>query len=388
MNRIHITYLISILFFTVNCSYVKNVNLLLSGEIKRKNYIQKLPFEFKKDIIIVKARLNADTTEREFIFDTGAFNSKVELGLANELQLEVITKKENSTAQGLSRKIEVVRIDSLQIGETLVNSVGAGKVDYDGNSSSPCLAKDGIIGANIIKLANWKIDYQEKMMYFSDLTFPKKNKTKVLPFSRPILSGVPSIEIKISGKTVINILFDVGFNGGLVLPINLANQFSEKVEQIILDKSTSGIYGTNADSIIAKKLLVSVAGFQTEMPVEFSSLNKALLGNEFLKHFQVSIDNENREIHLEQKETVSISKPRDFLLGIANDSTWIVNRTSPKYQLKLGDLISSVNGKKPIDLFSSHCDHVMNYRKLADFDSYKLVTVDNRMLRIENDESF
>ncbi|NCP83362.1 MAG: hypothetical protein GW823_00405 [Bacteroidetes bacterium] len=191
MNRIHITYLISILFFTVNCSYIKNVNLLLSGEIKRKNYIQKLPFELKKDIIIVKARMNADTTEREFIFDTGAFNSKVELGLANELQLEDITEKENSTAQGLSRKIEVVRIDSLQMGETLVNSVGAGKVDYDENSSSPCLAKDGIIGANIIKLANWKIDYQEKMMYFSDLTFPKKNKTKVLPFSRPVLSGVP-----------------------------------------------------------------------------------------------------------------------------------------------------------------------------------------------------
>jgi len=103
-----------------SCSYLKNVQLLTGGHIGRKNYVQTLPFEWRKELIVVKARLNSDTTQREFIFDTGAFNSKVESDLANVLGLKVVTEKTNSTASGINRKIEVVRTDTLLLGETAI----------------------------------------------------------------------------------------------------------------------------------------------------------------------------------------------------------------------------------------------------------------------------
>jgi predicted aspartyl protease len=346
--------------------YFKNVKLLLNGEIKRKDYVQTVPFEWRKDLIVVSVYLNEDTVAREFIFDTGAFNSKVESQLANSLDLEVVAQKENSTAQGISRTIDVVRIDSMRLGETSIYNLGAGKVKYDKTSASPCVASSGIIGANLIKLAHWKIDYENQLLHFSDKPFEVEEGSFVLHFDRPLLSGVPKVDLELDGITVENIIFDVGYNGGLVLPISIANHFEDIESTIILDKATSGIYGTNTDSLLVKVMTVGTGGLNTEMPVEFSSLNKALLGNEFLKHFDVIINYDSEEIFLTQQKKVEIENSRTFLVAIENDSLWTVSRTTPDIPLDLGDKLLLVNGAKPEEVFSSHCDFVMNIGKLLD----------------------
>ena len=106
--------------------------------------------------------LRQDT--HQFIFDTGAFQSKVEYSLSESLNLKTKFKRDNGTAQGIKREIEITSVDSVKIGESKFINIGAGKLKYDKNSYSPCVAKDGIIGANLIKLAHWKIDYQKKEM--------------------------------------------------------------------------------------------------------------------------------------------------------------------------------------------------------------------------------
>ncbi len=371
-----------ILSLVSSCSYFKNVQLLTGGKIKRENYVQVLPFEWRKDLIVVKARVNADTTLREFIFDTGAFNSKVENSLSNTLGLKVVTQKINSTAQGISQKIEVVRIDSLQIGVTTFYNIGAGKLRYAPTSLSHCIAANGIIGANLIKLAHWKIDYEKRLLYFSDTPFEVEEGSYVLPFDRPLLSGTPKVNIEIDGKKVENILFDVGFNGGLVLPLSVANHFEDNHPRIILDQSTSGIYGTNADSLLVKSLEVSVGGAKAQMPVEFSSLNKALLGNEFLKHFMVIINYNKKEIYLKQQHEVHVAAPRNFMASIENDSLWVVSRTTPEMPLRLGDTLLSINEKKPGDLFTSHCDYFMNIARLFEQENLRIEKMDNSIINI------
>lgn len=373
-----------ILFLCIcsSCSYLKNVELLTGGKIKRENYVQTLPFEWRKELIVVKARLNSDTTQREFIFDTGAFNSKVESELATSLGLEVVTEKTNSTAQGISQKIEVVRIDSLQLGETTVYNIGAGKLTYAPTSASPCIASSGIIGANLIKLAHWKIDYEKQLLHFSDTPFEVEEGGYVLPFDRPALSGTPEINLEIEGKKVENILFDVGYNGGLILPLSVANHFESSQSNIILDQSTSGIYGTNTDSLLVKNLEVNVGGAKAQMPVEFSTLNKALLGNEFLKHFTVVINYDKKEIYLQKQQEVYIATPNRFLVAIENDSLWVVSRTTPELLLRLEETLLSINGKKPEDMFTSHCDFVMNIGDLLQQDSLKVQKMDGTILNI------
>lgn len=367
-----------------SCSYLKNVNLLTNGEIKRENYVQTIPFVWRKELIVIKAKLNSDTTPREFIFDTGAFNSKIESTLANSLDLEVVTEKNNSTAQGISQKIEVVQIDSLQLGETTVYNIGAGKLTYAPTSASPCIASAGIIGANLIKLAHWEIDYDKQLLHFSDKPFEVEEDSYVVSFERPLLSGTPEISLEIDGKKVDNILFDVGYNGGLILPLSVAGHFKDVETKIILDQSVSGIYGTNTDSLLVKNLELSVGGAKAQIPVEFSSLNKALLGNEFLKHFLVIINYDTKEIYLQKQKEVYISAPRDFLVAIQNDSLWVVSRTTPELPLHLGETLLTINGKKPSDLFASHCDYVMNVGKLFEQNSLLVKKTNGTFLNIPN----
>lgn len=380
--KVSLVVLLVVCCVCTSCTYFKNVQLLTDGEIVRENYVQTIPFDWRKDLIIVKARLNADTVDREFIFDTGAFNSKIESDLATSLGLKVVTEKMNSTAQGISQKIEVVRIDSLQLGATTFYNIGAGKLNYAPTSASPCVASSGIIGANLIKLAHWKIDYDNRLLHFSDTPFDVEKVSFVMPFDRPLLSGTPEIKLEIEGKLVEDVLFDVGYNGGLILPLAVAKQFEGFESKIILDQSTTGIYGANTDSLLVKNLEVNVAGLKTQMPVEFSALNKALLGNEYLKHFEVIINYESKEIYLRKKRDIRLTTPNRFLVAIENDSTWVVSRTSPEIPLKLGETLLFVNGKKPAELFSSHCDFVMNIGKLIGQDSLTVQKINGSELNL------
>ena len=185
MNK-HIITISLILLLISSCSYLKQVRLLTGARLERTDFVQEIPFHYRKGLIVVAAKINDDTISREFVFDTGAFNSKIEKGLADELGLETITSKENSTAQGNTQDIELTRIDSIRFGETSFYNVGAGKLEYSPKSYSPCVAKYGLIGSNLIKLAHWKIDYLNQKIYFSDTPFSSKNiKAVVLPFDFP-----------------------------------------------------------------------------------------------------------------------------------------------------------------------------------------------------------
>ncbi|MCR9253360.1 MAG: aspartyl protease family protein [bacterium] len=357
----------------LGCNYSKNVSLLLSGSVDRKDFVQEIPFEYRKGLIVVKAAINNDTTLREFIFDTGAFNSKIEKHLAEQHGLETVATKENSTAQGNTKFIDVVQIDSLIIGETVFRKIGAGKVEYSENSASPCIAEHGIIGANLIKLVNWKIDYQNKKIYFSDLPFETGEGSIVIGFDRPVFSATPKIDISLENKTVSGVLFDTGFNGGLILPRNVSSSFASN-SNVYIDQSTTGIYGSNIDTLIEKKLSLDLDKVSAKIQVEFSSLGKGLIGNEVLEHFEVIIDNQDNEILLKQITDIDIGKSHEMIPGILNDSLWVVNRIqlNSNTDLKLGDTLSTINGYHPKELFSSHCDYFMRIGEIIANDTSNL----------------
>jgi predicted aspartyl protease len=360
-SSVKILFIVCFVFVGISgCNYLQNVRLLTAGNVDAENYVETLPFEFKKDIIIIEANIQGDTIPGEFIFDTGAFESKIATEKANQLNLPVKATKENSTAQGITQQIEIIQTDSIKLGSIAFRKISAGKLTYDSESASRCLAKEGIIGANLIKLAHWFIDYDKKEISFSDHPF-SIDKSKVyyqLPFKTPLLSGTPSIELSLNGRKVQGILFDVGFNGGLVLPKEWSSYFKSSERLTFVDRSTSGIFGANTDTLITKTLTVSVGGFSTDIPVEFSSLGKALLGNEFLKHFSVSIDYESKNITLYPQKEVIIQNQAPFIPGILNDSLWTVNRIPDSHSLSLGDTLVHINGYKPVDLFPDFCSYV------------------------------
>jgi len=154
-------------------------------------------------------------------------------------------------------------------------------------------------------------------------------------------------------------LFEVGYNGGLILPAQFADAFDSSNKQIVIDRSTTGIYGTNTDTLISKILEVTIQDFTTEIPVEFSSIGKALLGNDFLEHFDVFINYKRKEISLVPVNEVEIPDSYEFIPGVLNDSLWIVNRSTLESDLQLGGTLRTINGMKPLDIFPNYCDYVM-----------------------------
>lgn len=371
-----------ILFASTGCGYFKNISLLRNGELARTGFVQAVPFEYKKGLIVLQARANADTALRAFIFDTGAFNSKIEKGLAEHLGMKAVTTKTNSDSNGTTKTIEVTRIDSLVLGETRFIHIGAGKVEYGEKSASPCIAPHGIIGANLIHLAHWKINFEQKMLYFSDTPFePDADSEKFqLPFKTPLFSGTPTISLQLEGEKIEGVMFDLGYNGGLILPAKLADAFSDKPSEVLLDESTSGIYGTKADTLICKQLQLNLGGYQTEISVQFSANGKALLGNEILEHFLIFIDFEDKTISLQPKSPVEIPPSRSFLPGILNDTLWVVARSKKGLPLHLGDTLRSINGKKPKDLFASHCQYFMEIGEFLEVDSLIIENLQGKQL--------
>jgi predicted aspartyl protease len=368
------------------CNYVKNVDLLTSGDIDRENFTDSISFEMKKDLVIVKAQINGKDKMLEFIFDTGAFNSKINHTLTEAYNLETKAIKENEDSNGNVKIIEVTQLEKVQLGHTVFSKICAGKVKYAEESPSPCIAEHGIIGANLIKLANWKIDYEKHMIYFSDKPLRVENPSKaiVLDYDAPTLSATPKVNFKIGGRTVENLLIDTGSNGGFRLPSTLQNAFTSTETQAYYDRSVSGIYGFSTDTLVVKNLPLD--DFKTRFPIQFSALGKGLIGNEFLKYFKLYINTDDDVITLESQRTIETPKERPISFIPTSDNRWQINRVSAnaKQGLKLGDTLLKINNSTPNDLYKNYCDYVMKNHKIYESAYLELVTLEKDILKVGN----
>ncbi|MGB5820841.1 MAG: hypothetical protein WBG90_15250 [Saonia sp.] len=387
MKKINLIPQVLIFCALLGCNTISELRLQAKSDFKQEA-VTIIPFRYVKQLIVIDAHIDNSEDANSFIFDTGAFQSKVEFKLSGELGLKTIYKRSNGTAQGIKREVEIANFDSITISNTSFYNISAGKLKYDSKSYSPCIAQDGIIGANLIKLAHWKIDYKKKEIKISKDPFNvnTKNKHDVLDFKTSFLSGIPKIDIEIDGRIIENVILDLGYNGGLVLPYQFAEQFQSENTQTIIDQSTAGIFGSNRDIQLIKELNVKLGKYKTKIPVEFSSLNKALLGNDFLEHFTMYLNYEDNTILLKPVSTVTIGKAKTFIPGILNDSLWIVNRTHPKLPLKIGDTLKTINGYGPEELFTSHCNYFFEISNILNAQSILVETIAGNKMNIILDQ--
>ncbi|MFC3851727.1 aspartyl protease family protein [Salinispirillum marinum] len=353
--------LVTALLTFTGCSYFTNVGLLLQGSMETTAPTT-LPFTYVKQLIIVDAQIGAE--RGSFILDTAAFDSKIEQDFAQHLDLPTVTTKNVSTAQGLEQRLPVTQLPSVQLGQAEFVNTSAGILEYGEDSASQCVAPQGLLGANLMRRGYWKIDYRMQEITLHDEPLPLPDMAYELQFTHPTLSATPSISLNVGGKTVEGVLFDTGYNGGLVLPLALASEFASDTTLAIADRSTSGIFGANEDQLLIKDLSIELAGMKATIPVEFSQQGKALLGNDVLEHFDLYLDYTDDRIHLMPRSDIEVSPPRRFIPGITVDDRWIVNRTEEANGLALGTMINTINGQKPSELFSDFCDYFLHLDRI------------------------
>lgn len=357
--------LIGLALVISGCNYSKNVLLLSQGKLLREDFQTVVPFHYQKGLILVEVNIGADAEARRFIFDTGAFESKVNKDWGLSLGLPQKATKLNHAAQGRSRKITVTQIDTLRIMDVPFGKISAGLLQYDSLSASRCLAEGGLIGANLIQNAHWKIDYQQQQLWVSDQPFRVADGAAVLPFSHPTLSGKPSVSIQVGSTTVKGLILDTGFNGSLRLPKALRSEFEGYPTDTLIDQSGSGIYGSalQADTIYRMMLPLQFGEHTVTAPVEFTA-HGGYLGNEVLANFIVQINYNDDTIALIPNTTPKATPGLDFIPGILSDSLWQIRKCPLNGPVHFGDTITRINGYRPCDLYDNYCEYVLGVRDL------------------------
>jgi predicted aspartyl protease len=285
-----------------SCSIFKNKKLLKIGSFGQASFMSELPFLFIDNQIIIEVEI--DNKAYNFIFDSGAEGSIISSGLTSELEL----KQESSIrAEGVHKSkriglyvLEEIKLSSVPFLELLC-------IEQDLFAITCDFPIHGLIGNNLMKKANWKIDYQNKIITFWD------NKREVL---QPPNSEI--IEFKHEGHsnatinlTVDNIqkefTFDTGSSSSIKANYSLFKDLGldGSTGECAIGMSTSiGLYGPKTNKNFRRKIsTLSIGGKDIENRIiSFAENGSYLIGNKFWKNYVLTIDWKKSVIYLEKNK--------------------------------------------------------------------------------------
>jgi predicted aspartyl protease len=258
-------------------------------------------------------------------------------------------------------------IETLQIGNSSFNDVGAMTVDFAHFANeTACEKTQGIIGANVMNDGVWSVRYATNQVIFSDdiskLNITKTHAFKMIPFG---IVKSPVIEMEIGG-VMYKALIDLG-NSGPAAIIN--NKWTDELNLIPLHINTPAtLMGhptpprtvefveieflktkSNAFHKPLEILAAQKSGIETKKPLKGIDI---ILGYDFLKNFNVTFDWPNEMVYFEPIEKEFNKKKElkwsNFKIDFFNyDKKVYVMSVLPQYcdttQVSVGDTVVAIN---------------------------------------------
>jgi predicted aspartyl protease len=330
------------------------VKIFTDGSVQEEPFTATVPFQSKAGIMIIEATING--VKGEFLFDTGAPNV-VSRELAEKLGLKTLTKG-RVTDSGGNRTSDNphVSLNEVEIGGVKFQNIGAVVLELSGSDVFRCLDFDGIIGANLMRRAYWKIDSENQTISLSsDLETLKRDSTyKVIPFGMKF-TGTPVIDIVLNQVELKNMVFDTGSNGDMKFPGVYLEKLKEGKDVSVVRSYGAATYGVGGmapqdttfhaliDSIRMGNLLLEkkVVNFQMNEDAD-------IIGMEFLKNFEILLDWNRKEILMKPIHDYEYTRVETFGLGVnLADGEVLVgllyNGSPAEQNLKIGDRILRAN---------------------------------------------
>jgi len=257
------------------------------------------------NLIIVPVTINGETYR--FLFDTGA-PMVISKELQEKLQLKPITSGRVGDSQGNHQNLEYVELPTMQLGGVGFTNSVAITADLKLSPEIGCLNIDGILGANLMRLAFWKIDFENAQLVFSsnkqNLNLPKDSAI-ILPFLTKA-TFTPVVNLTLNKKEIKNATFDTGYAGYF----SLSSKYLEGSDSVLNTSygyGSSGLYGSNFDTVFYANSTLQVSSFQQKAIVNYDKgKTKKLLGIEFMSQFVLVMDWElnQMEFYLATAETI------------------------------------------------------------------------------------
>lgn len=370
MKQIHVIFLIVLLILLSGCGgFYITTKILPSGKVLDTSFNQQVNYENRYDLIVVNARVNGSEEEFEFIFDTGASITVFSKTTADKLGLKPVSSYKIGDANQTKQDMGLLVVDEISIGGIRFEEIGVGIVEFPENSSVECVAKDGIIGMDLIRHCNWHIDFQNRQLTLTDDTQSNGDleNSYIVPFIKH--RNRPKINVKLNGVEFDKVLVDLGSTGSVDLPASVLEQYPELFDNlkpaIYFDGTTQSLWGNKLDTVQKYTVnSIGLAGLTSDtviIDVESSSGKK--IGNEFWTNYSMIFDFENDNIILSPilgRDKVKRLHGFGMVMKYVDNGKLQIGsvyKPSPAYTagLKPGDEIIEINKKPVNEYFSDYC---------------------------------
>ena len=322
-NKIPILLLIGIVFqLIIGCS-TKWTQAIQSGEVAQYQFRETIDIEIKKGLIFLPVIIEGK--EYLFLFDSGAPFSISEK-LQNDHNFKVVSKGNIIDSDHNRKKVNWSQVDTISIGNVIFTNQIAFIGDFEANPLLRCLEIDGIIGSNLMRHCNWTIDQQQNTLtLYNGIRDPNLSSHVMIPFKTDHQYNI-FIDINVGQAIVRNILVDYGSNGS----ISLNNEIFTTLRDRDIIRETLHEKGVQQSGLVGKTIdLNREIAYSDSVRIDSILFKKVMLrtgqtvsiGNSFLSRFRVTIDWDNRNMHLfETGEIPDIIRFPGYKLGYSANS--------------------------------------------------------------------
>lgn len=279
--------IISILIYT-NCYSQKKEQLAKQGIVNSKDYLVEIPFQYIGKHIFIEVVIS--DKKYNFLFDTAYELSAIDQEIANEIDYTYKKQVEISGSSIVTEEAAVIELPKISISSIsfektygILQNLSFIKRNYDS------LKISGIIGNNLIRKANWQIDYRKKTIKISDRIHNFNIPQTACPIKMNGKWGISYVNLTINSKSH-PFIFDLGSSGKFTAGTTFLKYFDPKnIEVIKPDLKYKALAG-----------VVELGRIKTSDQI--ISLEKGvspLLGNGFFEAFLLTMDWNTNTLYLD-----------------------------------------------------------------------------------------
>ncbi len=343
------------LFFTTMFAYAQKpkevLNWINTAQSDNKNFYFEIPFIYRNDEIVIQVRIGNQTYD--YIFDTGGYNNITD-AIQEKNNFPILTKQTVGSSNKIKKEINIVKLDSLHIGQLAFHDLAALQMNFDESPTIKCTIDGGLIGASIIKNYIWQIDYPRKKIIVTDqigkITNLQKAVKVPVAFNNRLM---PYVDVKISGKKE-KMMFDLGSSTLFSITEKSAKKHGTENAFEITGGGTEGGNGTVKESIyVLNSGKVEIKNlYYSNKPILYTSTNnESLIGNPIIKDYIVTLNFKDDEMYFLPIETpeegwINYGFTLKYDNGKTKIATLLKRSLAEKEGLNVDDIIEEINGKK------------------------------------------
>jgi len=304
-HKILISLLFTAVVLLLNGCSSKWKKAFQRGEVITAEFKETIGVEVRMRLMIVPVTIEGKTYR--FLLDTGApFSISEEL--QENLNFDTISRGSIRDTEHNKKEVALVRVDSIMIGNIPFTVQSALVLGFQSNPILKCMGLDGIVGSNLMRFCNWKIDFEKEELSLSNNPgFGISSGQAIIPFSTDNQYNIFT-KLAVANATIKPMTIDYGSNGSISVPKKVFQTLKEKqiVDHVFFEKGVSqrGILGeinelnreiTYFDTIRMNNFAIN--------NVEMISSNSSLIGTKVLSRFTVVIDWEKQQLRLSANNT-------------------------------------------------------------------------------------